>query len=392
MNFIEWLTGKFKGKPVPTNLNDPALVDEYISSTFDVYVRELAFWSTVNIIANAVSKCEFKTYFNGKEVKGKEYYIWNFEPNVNQNSSVFLHKLLAKLYRNNKCLVIEQNGQLIVADSFERKSYALYEDVFSQVQVGDFVFDRTFTQSEVLYYELNNTDVRSLINGLYESYSKLISCTIKAYKKSRGTKGIFKYGTMPVAGEDAEEKLKSFINEKIIKWVESENGALPLGEGQEWKELEHKTYQTETTRDIRAQIDDIFDFTARALCVPPVLLRGDVQDASKVTDQLLTFCVDPLCDMLQEEINRKRNGYEGFINGTYLKIDTSTIKHIDLFDVATAVDKLIGSGAFCINDIRKAAGQEPINEDWANQHWMTKNYETVQNALISLEGGEKNNE
>ena len=126
--------------------------------------------------------------------------------------------------------------------------------------------------------------------------------------------------------------------------------------------------------------------------MPPALLRGDVQDTSKAIDQLLTFCIDPLCDMLQEEINRKRNGYEGFIRGTYLKIDTSTIKHIDLFDVATAIDKLIGSGAFCINDIRKAAGQEPINEDWANQHWMTKNYETVQNALISLEGGEKNNE
>ena len=99
--------------------------------------------------------------------------------------------------------------------------------------------------------------------------------------------------------------------------------------------------------------------------------------------------MDPLVDMLQEEINRKRNGYEGYSKGTYLKIDTKCIKHVDLLSVATAIDKLIGSGAFCINDIRKAVGDEPINEAWANQHFITKNYETVENALTALEGGEK---
>ena len=392
MNIIEWLASKFKGEPVPTNINAQLYTDEYLSAVFDIYIRELAFWSTVNIIANAVSKCEFKTFLNGKETKGREHYLWNIEPNKNQNSSAFIHKLIAKLYRNNECLVIEQNGQLIVADSFNRKPYALYEDVFSQVQVGDFTFDRTFTQSEVLYYQLNDTNVRELVNMLYDQYANLISYTMKAYKKSRGTKGIFKYDALPMPETEQRKMFDDLINNKIKAWLDGDSAALPLGQGQDWKELQQKTYQTETTRDIRAQIDDIFDFTARAFNVPPALLRGDVQDTSKAIDQLLTFCIDPLCDMLQEEINRKRNGYEGFIRGTYLKIDTSTIKHIDLFDVATAIDKLIGSGAFCINDIRKAAGQEPINEDWANQHWMTKNYETVQNALISLEGGEKNNE
>jgi phage portal protein BeeE len=49
----------------------------------------MAFWSAVNIVANAVSKCEFKTFLNGKEDKGKEYYLWNIEPNKNQNSSDF---------------------------------------------------------------------------------------------------------------------------------------------------------------------------------------------------------------------------------------------------------------------------------------------------------------
>jgi HK97 family phage portal protein len=174
--------------------------------------------------------------------------------------------------------------------------------------------------------------------------------------------------------------------------MDGDNAALPLGRGQEWKELQHKTYSNESTRDIRAQVDDIFDFTARAFGIPPALLRGDVQDTSKAVDQLLTFCIDPLVDMIHEEINRKRNGYEGFAKGTYLKIDTKCIKHVDLLSVATAIDKLIGSGSFCINDIRKAVGDEIIDEPWAWQHFITKNYETVENALKALEGGENGEE
>lgn len=379
---------KLGKKAVPVNFNENEVYDEYTSLVFDIYIREMAFWSAVNLIANAVSKCEFKTYLNGEEVKGREYYLWNIEPNKNQNSSVFLHKLIAKLYRDNECLVIEQNGQLLVADSFMRKPYALFDDVFSQVQVEDFTFNKSFTQSEVLYYKLNEVNIRQLIDGLYNSYAKLIAYSMKAYQRSKGTKGIFKYDTIPVAGTEERKAFDALINEKIKKWMESDNAALPLGRGQEWKELEHKTYSSETTRDIRAQIDDIFDFTARAFSIPPALLRGDVQDTSKAVDQLLTFCVDPLADMLQEEINRKRNGYEGFRRGTYLKIDTKCIKHVDLLGVATAIDKLIASGCFTINDIRKAVGDEPINEDWANQHWITKNYETVEQAMKSLERGE----
>ena len=152
--------------------------------------------------------------------------------------------------------------------------------MFTEVRVEDFTFARSFAQSEVLYYQLNEENVRKLINGLYESYSKLIAYSMKAYQRSRGTKGIFKYDTIPVAGTPEREAFDALINRKIKQWMEGDNAALPLGRGQEWKELQHKTYTNESTRDIRAQIDDIFDFTARAFGIPPALL-GRCQDTSK---------------------------------------------------------------------------------------------------------------
>mgnify|MGYP000949105605 FL=1 len=386
MGLISWLVDRFGG-PVSVSYNGD-LFEEYEDLVGDIYIRELAFLSAVNLVANAVSKCEFKTFTKGKEEKGREYYLWNLEPNKNQNSSVFIHKLISKLYRNNECLVIDQSGQLLVADNFNRKPYALYEDVFTQVQVGDFTFDRSFAQSEVLYFNLTESDTKKVVDGLYNSYSKLITYSMKAYQKSRGTKGIFQYDTLPVAGTPERDAFDKLINEKIKKWLDGDSAALPLGRGQEWKELEKKTYSSESTRDIKALVDDISDFTARAFGIPPALLRGDVQDTSKAVDQLLTFCIDSLVDMIQEEINRKRNGYAGFSQGTYLKIDTKTMKHVDLLSVSTAIDKLISSGAFCVNDIRELVGEPVIEEDWANEHFITRNYMPFEEALKALKGGE----
>jgi len=391
LSFWTWIKEKLGGAPVPlSDLGE--LTEEYAELVADIYIREMAFWSAVNLVANAISKCEIKTFVNGTETKEREYYLWNLEPNKNQNSSGFLHKLIAQLYRYNECLVIEQNGQLLIADAFTCTPYALYDDIFSQVTVKNFTFDRSFTQSEVLYFQLNSVDMRQLINGLYDSYARLIQYSMKAYRRSRGTKGVFKYETIPVAGTEERTAFDKLINEKISKWLSGDNAALPLGRGQEWKELTQKTYSSESTRDIRAQIDDVFDFTARAFGVPPALLRGDVQGVSDALDNFLTFCIDPLADMLHEEINRKRSGYKLWKQGTYVKIDTKAIKHVDLLSVSASIDKLIGSGVFCINDIRDLVGEEPIAEDWANQHFMTKNYSTVADLLAALEGGEKNEE
>jgi HK97 family phage portal protein len=208
-----------------------------------------------------------------------------------------------------------------------------------------------------------------------------------AFKRSRGTKGTLKYDTIPPSGTEDRKFFDALINERVGKWLNSDSAALPLGKGQEWKELEHKTYTSESTRDIRALIDDVCDFTAKAYGIHPALLRGDVQGIGDALDYTLTFCIDPLVDMIQEEINRKRNGYSAFATGTYMKIDSKQIKHVDIMSVATAIDKLIGSGSFCINDIRKACGEEIINEPWAWAHFITKNYLSLDEALTALTGG-----
>ena len=366
------------------------------NAAYELYIRELAFWTCVNKIANAVSKCEFKTYYHNKESKGKEYYLWNYEPNQNQNAAGFIYKLIAQLYRKNECLVVEINHRMYVAESYIKEVYALRDHKFSGISFDGYTLQETLDMSDVMFFELNSTDMRKLMNGMYDSYSKLITYAQNAYQKSRGHKGILNIAGVAQEQDNFNETFEELMSTHFKNFFGKDNAVLPLFDGYNYQDISQnaKTYSTESTRDIKALADDIFEFTARAFSFPPSLAKGDVQDTTKATDELLTFAVDPLVKMIQQEINRKRNGKDGLKQGNYLKIDTLAVKHVDIFDIATPIDKLISSGAFTINDILQAIGKPKIDETWADQHFMTKNYSEIGAILkgITEENGGENSE
>lgn len=387
MSIKDWLIKKLGVGNISINMQDIMDDKEVQGAVYEIYLRELAFWTCVNKIANAVSKCEFKTYVKGKEVKDAEYYLWNYEPNQNQNAAGFVNKLIGKLYRNNECLVVEVNRKLYVADSYCKEIFALKDYKFSGIVIDGYELSETLEMSDVMFFELNSNDMRKLMNGMYETYSKLIVYAQEAYKKSRGKKGILNVEAIAQEDDNFNENFNQLMTEHFKNFFSKENAVLPLFEGYNYQDISDsgKTYSNESTRDIKSLADDIFEFTARGFSFPPSLAKGDVQDTGKAIDELLTFVVDPLIKMLQQEINRKRNGYKGFKQGTYIKIETLAVKHIDIFDIATPVDKLISSGAFTINDILEVLGKPRIEEEWANQHFMTKNYSKIQDLLAGLD-------
>lgn len=361
--------------------------EEFYNIVAEIQIRELAFWSCVNMVANSISKCELKTYKNNLEVKEQEWYAWNVNPNKNQNSSQFMHKLIAKLYHDNECLVIDEGGQLLIADSFQQTEYALIDNIFEGVTLTDYTFPKIYRMSDVMYFKLSEKDMRRVTNGLYESYGKLITYGMKAYQKSRGSRGVLDYGTLSQGDEKAKAAFDDLMNNRFKKFFTSDNAVLPLPKGYVYTDIGSKTYSDSSTRDIRAMMDDISDFTAKGFGIPPALSKGDIAGIKDAMVLYLTVCIDPLTDMIAEEINRKRYGFAEFSKGNYLKIDTKSILHVDLLSVSTAIDKLIASGAFTINDIRKLVNEEPIDEDYANTHFLTKNYSSIEDVLNALNAG-----
>lgn len=350
----------------------------------EIYIRELAFNLVVNKIANAISKCQMNIYIDKKRDRNEEWYRWNVSPNPNQSAPVFWAKLIYQLYDNNEVLIIPINGNLYVADSFiVNKQYAFYDYRFESIQIDDFSLSRAFRQNEVFYFQLNNKKMVTYLNGTMTLYTGLIKAAYSSYMASNGNKGFLKISQFAEQEDDFQEYFNQLVNEDFKKFFESSNAVMPLYEGYEYESLGNTGTQT-NTRDIKSLIDDVIQTTANAFNMPTSIAIGNVQDTSKAIDEFLTFCIDPLIRILEAEITRKSFTQSQVINGSYVKFDTTAIKHIDLLDVATAIDKLISSGCFTINDIRKTIGADEIDEPWANQFFMTKNYSTIEDLMNQL--------
>lgn len=383
----DWLLKKLgAGSKLPS-----VSCDELLELGEEYRIRELAFNVCVNLVANAVGKCEFKTYRNNSEIKESEYYLWNVEPNINQNSTAFIHKLIYKLYSENEALVIsikhrDGHEMLAVADSFTKPlEYASKMQEYTDILVGETLYNKTFRENEVMHFRLQQKDIKPVLDSLYQSYNKLIEASMRNYNWANGKH--YKVHVSQLAKGDTEwqNSFSEMINSQVKPFLENNNGVLPEFDGYQYENIGGSPDSSRTTRDVRALVDDIFDFTARAFGIPTVLLLGDIAGTQDAMERWLTTCIDPLCDQIQEEIIRKRYGFEQWKHGNYIKIDTSAMLHFDLFGNAANIEKLIGSGAFSINDIRRAAGLAIIAEDWADKHFMTLNISAMEAVTKQLE-------
>ena len=205
-------------------------------------IRELAFHTCVAMIANAVGKCTFKTYRKHEENRGEEYYLWNVEPNPNQNSTAFLHKLIYQLYKENEVLIIsggKTGGReyLAVADSFTRAAeHPWKENEYQGVVVGEVSYQKTFPESEVLHLRLNHKDIKPVLDGLYQSYIRLVQAAMKNYEWGSGRHLKVHVSQIANAGNigDGKDGKKGWnevfgemLSNQVKPFLTSENGGKP---------------------------------------------------------------------------------------------------------------------------------------------------------------------
>lgn len=345
----------------------------------EVYYKKLAINTCINLIANSLVRSKFRTFEKGKEITGSNYYLFNVQPNQNQNSTQFIHELVSKLVYENECLVVMQNDQLYIADDYEVTPYAFKENSYKNVVVNDYKLDKTFYESEVFFFKLNNERIATVIDNLYGSYGKLIASSMNYYKRSNALKAVLKMGTTTAQTDEEQAMMDELFNTQFATFFNSDGDAvLPLQEGLDLSELEKFKASGQTSRDIRALIDDIFDFVGMAFHVPKGLLKSDLADVTGQTDNFIMFCVNPIAELLNDEINRKFYTKEEYLNRTYLKVDTTLIKYVDPVALANACDIYFRIGVNTINDNLRMLGREPIEDEIGDKRFVTKNYQDEQ--------------
>ena len=216
---------------------------------------------------------------------------------------------------------------------------------------------------------------------------------VDKYEKAGGEKGTLNIDAIASGkkyGERSfEEVFEDLMNNRFKTFFNSRSAVLPLFDGFNYTKqaAEQSKKSTSEVKDITDILDEIVETVARAFSIPVSLLKGDVSDVEKITRNFLTFCIDPLCEMIQKEINRKRYGRKEIQKGNYLKIDTTAVMHIDVFDIAEKIDKLIASGMYCVDELRQKLGDAELGTEESQMHFITKNY-TELSEVLDVKGGD----
>ena len=360
---------------------------ELYDAAAEYSLLSLCYGICVDMIANALGRCEFRTYMGNEETQGSEYYLWNIEPNVNQNSTMFLHKLVHQLYWKNEALVVTirrrdtQGDALIVADSWAPpEDGPARRNEYKSVTVGEFAFSKTFSESDVLHLKLNHVDIKPYLTAVSRAYERMVTTAQTLYTWDRGQHWKVHVAGIANGDDDFMKNFADYVDKQVKPFFNNQAAVLPEFDGWTFEPVQSSGNASSDTRDIRAMIEDVFDFAARTLMIPAVLVNGTADANSR----FLSYCIDPLCDQLQEEIVRKRYGYDEWRRGNTLRVDSSSILHFDLFANAANIEKIIGSGTFVVNDVRRAANQAPIDAPWANEPHMTLNIARVDQATRTL--------
>lgn len=360
--------------------------------TSEIFFKKLAMQASINLIANTLSRAEFMTYSKGKLIKKRNYYRLNIEPNKNQTASKFWRQIITNLLNNNECLVIQEKDMFYVVEDFSKVSLGFNENIYNKITINGKEIKKPYRESEVFYFSYNDDNIQALLDGIYDSYSKLIAISQTNYRRSKSKRGFLTYPTNYTETEEGQKDLTDLLNNRFKNFFNAEGGAvLPLTNKVTYTELEDKNQSKSSneSRDIRNFIDDIFDFVAIAFQIPPQLIKGNMVDTDKAVNNFLTFCINPIAKLISDEINRKLHGEEAYSEKTYIKIDTTNLKVVDLKDVANALDLLIRTGSFSIDDSLKTLGMEPLDTEWSKARWMTKNYARVETVSAEMpEGGE----
>jgi HK97 family phage portal protein len=348
--------------------------------------KELALHIGISYIANTLSKCEFKTFVNGKEVKDTLYYKLNISPNPNKNSSQFINQFVEQCFYYGSALVVKQNEDLYCADNFDiDDDNPMKEDTFYNVTFNCYTLKKKQKASEVFFFQLNNDNVKVLIDSLYNQYSAVIGQALAAYKRTNGAKYKMILERYQAGDSEFNKIFNDVLKKQLQTFVENDNAVYPKYSGIDLQEFQSSASPKDTS-DIISMRKETFEVVAQALKIPLSMMYGNITNMKEIRNAFLSDCIDPLADMIGEEITRKYYTFDEWKNGCEVVVDTTCVNHIDLFEIMANVDKGIASGFVCVDETRKAAGLRELKTDFSTSYFMTKNYMPAED-MLNLESG-----
>lgn len=364
------------------------------------YLYTLAEAHAIDLIARTIAKCEIQTFElkdkKIKENKGDLYWTLNLQPNYNENGTNFMYKLATKLLTNGATLVLINNrakiNLLYIADEYNASDDILYGKTFSNISISDaegntFPVRKTYNQNNSIYYSLKNTNLTKASEKFKANTTKILKTVQKSFIRSNTDRWRLKFpGGQPTMIDPETKKTISYdkYKEKVTEGLFSEEEAVVLlSEMFDLMNLNKDINKTNLT-DFETIFNKVNNTVAQKWNIPLDIFYGNKTEKSTGNSDFITFAVDIYFELIEDGLNVGLVGKEDYLKGEYVKFNRTNITHKDVLDCGTGIDKLTAN-KFSRNEINKFLKLPYIDEEWADEHALTKNYANVK-------GGAENEE
>jgi HK97 family phage portal protein len=354
------------------------------------YLKIMAKNTVLDFVARTMSTLEVK--FKNKDGTADWEYILNVRPNNDMSAATFWEKFFYRLMDDNEVLVIfTEDNQLLIADDFSRTEYAVYDDVFTGVTVKNYVFQKSFNMSDVIYIEYNNDKLDRFTKGLFEDYSELFGRIIEIAMRNNQIRGSVSINATATANEKKDEngktrteKLQEYVD-KIYQAFKTKSVAIVA----KVKNIDYEEYtnkqgvSNQSLDELNKMKTSLIDDVANAIGVPTALIYGEKADLDSNLDAFRKLCIVPLMKKLQDELMAKIITKKEYQKGERIKV--SKVLPVSIIEKATQLDKVASSGAFYVDEVRDVFDYDELPNGEGKKINMTKNYEETS------KGGENEN-
>lgn len=375
-----WLSDVLRRNSELESMFDLDLVDE---TNHRAYLKKMALEICINFIGRTISLSEFRVKEKDKRVYDDWHYLFNVRPNTDQSAADFWQSFIYKLIDENEVLVIlTDDNDLLIADEFVRDEYAVYPDIFRDVTVKDYTFQRSFKMNEVIHLTYNNEKLSSFTDVMFDDFGDLFSRMIEIAMRNNQIRGTVGIDATQSFDEKTQKRLQGFVDKLFASFKKNTVALVPKLKGFEYTEVAKGEVKGQSIEEITQLKRSVIDDVAKILGIPSALIHGELSDFETAIKAYVKFCISPLLKMIQDELIAKTITKEKYLSGR--KIEAKFVAYSSIFEIAESFDKLVASGGFTRNELREEVGYERSDNPELDEFVITKNYQSAG----TVEGGE----
>lgn len=352
-----------------------------------IWQLDYALMVVSNILSTFFINTDWKTYRQGDIVKGEEWFRFNIAPNRRETSAEFYRRLANKLIYEGEALIIETaTRELFVADSYTFKNgnqLRMKDNTFTDVVVGDITLNRSFKENDsCMFIQIPQFDnVKAVFNSMGVDFLELKKLVYEGAQKALGMKLNLNLGAQ--AKNKYDDKYIQKIQTAYEPLMKARDAVFVSYKGETLEDMTERQRGSEVQQVLTA-VENNIKINDEILCnigmaygVPQKFMKGDfTADNDSIYAMAITMFAKPYLTLLSKKFTYFVLTKEDIIDGGKVEADLNSIKFIEKLSMATSIDKLIGSGAYDINEVREMLDDDPVEN--GDVRFITKNYAVLQ--------------